>query len=141
MANLTFDDGEPIDITKLQSLYQLILSLQGELAAMKIQTQNVKLTPLIFANKVTNITVNDVAKVVTKLDYSIAKFDANAIPTIVVTPSASASNLDTTDIRYYVTNVTASSADLIAKYVGTAKSKSTTASFNYVAIHMKQTLA
>lgn len=140
MANITFDDGEPIDITKLQDLYRLILALQGELNAMKIQTQSVKLTPLVFANKITNVSINDVAKVVTKLDYSIAKFDANAIPTIVVTPSASSTNLDTTDIQYYVTNVTSSSADLIAKYIGTAKSKTTTASFNFIAVHMKQTL-
>lgn len=140
MTNLTFDDGEPIDITKLQNLYQLILDVKGEVDKNSIQNQNVKLTPFIYADKVTYIKVNDVAKVVAKLDYSAAKFDANAVPTITVTPSASASNLDTTDIRYYVTNVTSATADLVAKYVGTAKSKETTASFNYIVVHMKQTL-
>lgn len=138
MTNLTFDDGEPIDITKLQNLYQLVLDIKGEMSKNTIQNQNVKLTPFTYAGKVTYIKIDSTPKVVTKLDYSAAKFDANAVPIIVVTPSASSTNLDTTDIRFYITNITSATADLVAKYTGTAKQ--TTASFNFIAVHMKQTL-
>ena len=37
MANLTFDDGEPIDISKLQNLYNLVLDLQGEVSKTTFQ--------------------------------------------------------------------------------------------------------
>lgn len=140
MANLTFDDGEPIDITKLQSLYQLILGLQGELAAMKVKSQNVVLTPIIYAGKVTNRVITSTVSPVATLDYSVLNLPASTIPVVVITPSASASNTDTTDIEYFLTNITSRDAVVMAKYTGAAKSKTTTASFNFVAVHMKQTL-
>jgi hypothetical protein len=37
MSNLTFDDGEPIDISKFQNLYKLVLDLQGDVASNTIQ--------------------------------------------------------------------------------------------------------
>ncbi len=123
MTNLTFDDGEPIDVAKLQNLYQLVLDIKGEIAKNSIQNQGVKLTPFIYASKVTYISINDVAKKVADLDYSAAGFTANETPVVSVTPSASAGNLDTTDIRFYISNVTSSKAELYAKYVGSAKNK------------------
>lgn len=140
MTNLTFDDGEPIDITKLQNLYQLVLDLKGEIAKNSIQSQGVKLTPFIYAGKVASVSINDVAKKVADLDYSAANFFANETPFITVTPSASSSNLDTTDIRFYISNVTSGRAELYAKYVGSAKNKTTTASFHFIAVVMRQTL-
>lgn len=140
MTNLTFDDGEPIDITKLQNLYQLVLDIKGEIAKNSIQSQGVKLTPFIYAGKVASVSINDVAKKVADLDYSAANFFANETPFITVTPSASSSNLDTTDIRFYISNVTSGRAELYAKYVGSAKNKTTTASFHFIAVVMRQTL-
>lgn len=140
MSNLTFDDGEPIDITKLQNLYQLVLDVKGQIDKNSIQSQGVKLTPFIYASKVTNISINDTAKKVADLDYSAAGFFANETPFVTVTPSASSSNLDTTDIRFFISNITSGKAELYAKYVGSAKSKTTTASFHFVAVVMRQTL-
>ena len=140
MTNLTFDDGEPIDITKLQNLYQLVLDIKGEIAKNSIQSQGVKLTPFIYASKVTYISVNDVAKKVADLDYAAAGFFANETPFISVTPSASSGNLDTTDISFFVSNITSSKAELYAKYTGSAKTKTTTASFHFIAVVMRQTL-
>ncbi len=140
MTNLTFDDGEPIDISKLQNLYQLVLDIKGEVDKNSIQNQNVKLTPFTYADRTAMVQITDKATIVTKLDYTPAKFDANAVPIVIVTPQAGPGNLDTTDIDYYVTNVNSSSADLVARYTGTAKSKTTNGRFNFIAVHMKQTI-
>jgi hypothetical protein len=140
MSNLTFDDGEPIDITKLQNLYQLVLDVKGQIDKNSIQSQGVKLTAFTYASKVSSITVNATAKKVADLDYSAAGFFANETPFISVTPVAGAGNLDTTDIRFYVSNITSGKAELYAKYVGSAKSKETTASFHFIAVVMRQTL-
>lgn len=140
MTNLTFDDGEPIDITKLQNLYQLVLDIKGEIAKNSIQSQGVKLTPFIYAGKVASVTVTAEAKKVAELDYAAANFFANETPFISVTPSASPGNLDTTDIRFYISKVSSGSAELYAKYVGSAKNKTTIASFHFIAVVMRQTL-
>lgn len=138
MSNLTFDDGEPIDITKLQNLYQLVLEVKGEIDKNSIQNQDVKLTPVIYAGKITSVLVKESMGQET-LDYRIAKFFANETPFIAVTPVASASNADTTDIRFFVSNIGSQEAKLNHRYVGSAKNKTTTASFHFIAIVMRQT--
>ena len=74
MANLTFDDGEPIDISKLQNLYNLVLDLQGRIPTT-YQNQNVKETPIVYAGTVTSIKIPKAGVMSSPaiIDYSAAK--------------------------------------------------------------------
>jgi hypothetical protein len=139
MTNLTFDDGEPIDITKLQNLYQLILDVKGEVAKNSIQNQNVTLTPVVYAAKIGGLRITDQVKDF-RINYTEAQIPSNVTPIVVVTPTAGVDNVDTTDISYYVTDIRSNEAIIKAKYTGSAKSKATTGGFNYIVVYMRTTV-
>ena len=52
--NLTFDDGEPLTNVKLQSLYNAIKQLEGDVAKTSLinSMDNTKYTPIIYANSI-----------------------------------------------------------------------------------------
>jgi hypothetical protein len=140
MANLTFDDGEPIDISKLQNLYDLVLELQGEVSKTTFQNQNVKETPLVYAGTITSIKIPKAGVLSSPaiIDYSAAKFEASARPRVMVTPRLSSSNVKPGSLTYFVTDVTSSNAKIIMST--TSKDlENTTIAFDYVIVHMRQT--
>lgn len=139
MTNLTFDDGEPIDITKLQNLYQLILDVKGEVAKNSIQNQNVTLTPVVYAAKIGGLQITDQVKEF-RINYTEAQIPSNVTPIVVVTPTAGVDNVDTTDISYYVTDIRSNEAIIKAKYTGSAKSKTTKGGFNYIVVYMRTSI-
>ena len=142
MANLTFDDGEPIDISKLQNLYNLVLDLQGEVSKTTFQNQNVKETPIVYAGTVTSIKIPKAGVMSSPaiIDYSAAKLEASAKPRVVVTPRVTSSNLKPGSLTYFVTDVTSSSAKIIMSTT-TKELENTTIAFDYVMVYMKQTTA
>ena len=139
MANLTFDDGEPIDISKLQNLYNLVLDLQGRIPTT-YQNQNVKETPIVYAGTVTSIKIPKAGVMSSPaiIDYSAAKLEASARPRVVVTPRVTSSNLKPGSLTYFVTDVTSSSAKIIMSTT-TKELENTTIAFDYVMVYMKQT--
>ena len=139
MANLTFDDGEPIDISKLQNLYNLVLDLQGRIPTT-FQNQNVKETPIVYAGTVTSIKIPKAGVMSSPaiIDYSAAKLEASAKPRVVVTPRVTSSNLKPGSLTYFVTDVTSSSAKIIMSTT-TKELENTTIAFDYVMVYMKQT--
>lgn len=141
MANLTFDDGEPIDISKLQNLYNLVLDLQGRIPTT-YQNQNVKETPIVYAGTVTSIKIPKAGVMSSPaiIDYSAAKLEASAKPRVVVTPRVTSSNLKPGSLTYFVTDVTSSSAKIIMSTT-TKELENTTIAFDYVMVYMKQTTA
>ena len=141
MANLTFDDGEPIDISKLQNLYNLVLDLQGRIPTT-YQNQNVKETPIVYAGTVTSIKIPKAGVMSSPaiIDYSAAKLEASARPRVVVTPRVTSSNLKPGSLNYFVTDVTSSSAKIIMSTT-TKELENTTIAFDYVMVYMKQTTA
>jgi hypothetical protein len=141
MANLTFDDGEPIDISKLQNLYNLVLDLQGRIPTT-FQNQNVKETPIVYAGTVTSIKIPKAGVMSSPaiIDYSAAKLEASAKPRVVVTPRVTSSNLKPGSLTYFVTDVTSSSAKIIMSTT-TKELENTTIAFDYVMVYMKQTTA
>ena len=140
MANLTFDDGEPIDISKLQNLYDLVLELQGEVSKTTFQNQNVKETPLVYAGTITSIKIPKAGVLSSPaiIDYSAAKFEASARPRVIVTPRLSSSNVKPGSLTYFVNDVTSSNAKIVMST--TSKDlEGTTVAFDFIAIHMRQT--
>lgn len=140
MANLTFDDGEPLDISKLQNLYNLVLDLQGQVSKTTFQNQDVKQTPLVYAGTITSVKVPKAGVLSSPviIDYSPAKFEASARPRVVVTPRVTASNLKPGSLTYFVTDVTSSSAKIVLSTT-TKDLENTTIAFDYIVVYMQQT--
>jgi len=140
MANLTFDPGEPIDISKLQNLYNLVLDLQGQISKTTYQNQDVKQTPLVYAGTTASVKIPKagVLSGPAIIDYSVAKFEASAKPRVIVTPRITASNLKPGSLTYFVTDITSSSAKIIFSTT-TKDLENTSISFDYVVVYMKTT--
>lgn len=138
MSNLTFDDGEPIDVSKLQALYQEVLTLKGEVAKNTIQNQNVRLTPITYASSTTEgikLKLDVVGSIV--IDYSAAKFEAGAKPSVIVTPRISTiDKVKAGSFSYFVTDVTSSSAK-IAAYSNGKTLDGATINFDYIVVYMR----
>ena len=140
MANLTFDDGEPLDISKLQNLYNLVLDLQGQISKTTYQNQDVKQTPLVYAGTTASVKIPKagVLSGPAIIDYSVAKFEASAKPRVIVTPRITASNLKPGSLTHFVTDITSSSAKIIFSTT-TKDLENTSISFDYVVVYMKTT--
>lgn len=138
MSNLTFDDGEPIDISKFQNLYKLVLDLQGDIASNTIQNQNIKLIPVVYSGSTSGGLVLKSTVGSITIDYSAASLEAGARPNVVVTP-----RLSTVDkvkpgaFSFFVTDVTSSSAK-IAAYATSKILEGSTINFDYIVVYMKQ---
>lgn len=132
--NLTFDDGEPITNTKLQSLYTAIKKLEGDVAKTTIvnTTDNTKYTPIIYAAKVTDtLPAVGTSK---KIPITFTGFQTS---NIYVTATIQGLGLPKTgSINYSIVDLSSTGANIyVIHNDSTLAGKS--AAFHYIAVEMK----
>lgn len=131
--NLTFDDGEPLDISKLQKLYGIILDVQAQAnAATSTYNQTIKQIPKTYSGTTGEVSVSNKVQKVANIDLSAANFQSR--PRIMITPRGTDTNI--TYITFSISNVTTSGADLNAVVTKTGVS-SVRAVFDFVAVSME----
>ena len=133
--NLTFDDGEPITNSKLQSLYNAIKVLEGNVAKTTItdQTTNTKYTPIVYAGKTGTVDIPSVGKTGT-VDIVFQGFQTDSVfvtatPVRTSVPSKGAFN-------WSIVNITKAGAQI--KFNNTDSSYGGKTSFHFIAVEMKQ---
>ena len=132
--NLTFDDGEPITNTKLQSLYSAIKKLEGDLIKTTIEnkTTNTKFIPTIYSGVTPAITLG---KAYVKTDVSFDGFTFSSSDVfVIVTPGSSTATLNVGTIDYYVGSRTSAGFSL---YTSSAANDKKSIYFHYIAVEMK----
>lgn len=133
--NLTFDDGEPISIDKLQSLYNAIKELEGNVSKVTINNtmDQVKYTPIVYAGKF-NVTLQ---KTMSNTQVSFDGFNFSSDNVFVtVTPTNLAGAVKVGSIDYHVSTVNKSGFKF---YYCSVANATKPISFYYTAVEMKQT--
>ena len=137
--NLTFDDGEPLTNVKLQSLYNAIKQLEGDVAKTSLinSTDNTKYTPIIYAGQ-TELIEMPKTGVAKECTITYTGFQSNNLYIVVTLAEISLGSKGS--ITYSVVNKGSSSAKvqllhfdsgLVGKYFR----------LNYIVVEMKQSQA
>lgn len=135
--NLTFDDGEPITNTKLQSLYTAIKKLEGDVAknTLENKTTNTKFIPTIYSGKSPDITLTNSMK-----GYDVT-FDGFSFSSsnlfITLTPGNVSGSVKVGSIDYHVGTITSSGFRI---YVSSVANNGKSMYFYYTAVEMKQSV-
>lgn len=132
--NLTFDDGEPITNNKLQSLYNAIKILEGNVAKTSIvnTTDNTTKIPLVYAGKF-NVDLKSTWNPV-QVDFGGFNFSSNNV-FVTVTPANVSGSMKVGSIDYHVSTVTSSGFRF---YAASAANAGKQIYFYYTAVEMKQ---
>jgi hypothetical protein len=135
--NLTFDDGEPLDISKLQKLYGIILDVQAKSdSATSLYNQSIKQIPQVYANTTGEVSVTNKLTKVATLDYSAMGLEASVKPRISITPRGTSDGI--ANVKYFAKNVASGSADLMAI---TSDKDGVKAYFDFIVVYMKSITA
>ena len=134
-ANLTFDDGEPLDIAKFNAMYSLILDAKSDTAAATSLYNNaVKKIPQVFARATEKVTVNNTKLSVIKISYAEMGLEATAKPSVSVTARGTSDNIRY--VRFFTRNTGSSSAEIHA-VVDSKDVKEVDLYFDYIVVQMK----
>ena len=109
--NLTFDDGEPITNNKLQSLYNAIKKLEGDVAKTTLvdATTNEQYTPLVYASKSKGVKIPAALAAAQSVDITFKGFESDNV-IVTVTPLRSTSSLPVGALTVNVSDVSRSGA-------------------------------
>ena len=134
-VNLTFDDGEPLDIAKFNALYSLILDTKAATdSATSLYNSSIKKIPQVFARATDKTTIGNTKLSVIKISYSEMGLEATAKPIITVTPRGTSDNIQ--HVRYFTRNTGSSSAEIHA-IVSNKDVKEVDVYFDFIVVHMK----
>ena len=137
--NLTFDDGEPLTNVKLQSLYNAIKQLEGDVAKTSLinSTDNTKYTPIIYASSTSPLTMPAASKP-TRFPISYTGFQSS---NVYIVATLNGIELGTAgSITYSVLDKGPSSANIqLLHFDKGLVGKSF--KFDYVVVEMKQSQA
>ena len=128
-----FNDGEPVDIVKLNQIVDAITDLNKK--NPNLSSSTVSYTPEVWAGKVTVKTGSKAGAVVEAgIDYSGAKFEG--VPFISLTPQ-----INTSQSGNYVNTLIKSSTKDVAtiSVAGYGKILEKNVVINFVAVYMKPT--
>lgn len=133
--NLTFDDGEPISIDKLQSLYNAIKELEGNVAKVTITNNmdQVKYTPVVYAGKF-DVTLQKTLGN-TQVAFDGFNFSSDNV-FVTVTPTNLVGSIKVGSIDYHVSTVNKAGFKF---YYCSVANAGKAISFYYTAVEMKQT--
>lgn len=134
--NLTFDDGEPITNNKLQSLYNAIKNLEGDIAKTSIvnTTTQVKYTPIVWAGTSALVTIPAAGANPVPVPISFQGFQTDSI---YVTATPRRSSLPKNGaINWVIQNVSKSGATIL--FNNTDKDYKGSTYFDFIAVEMKQ---
>lgn len=132
--NLTFDDGEPISINKLQSLYNAIKELEGNISKVTITNnmEQVKYTPIIYAGKF-DVTLQKTMKD-TQVTFDGFNFSSDNV-FVTVTPTNLTGTVKVGSIDYHISTVNKSGFKFYSASTANALKP---ISFYYTAVEMKK---
>lgn len=134
-ANLTFDDGEPLDIAKFNAMYSLILDTQAKsAAATSLYNNAVQKIPIVFARSTDKVTINNSKLSVIKINYAEMRLEATAKPSVSVTPRGTSDNIQY--VRFFTRNTGSSSAEIHA-IISNKDVKEVEMYFDYIVVQMK----
>lgn len=133
--NLTFDDGEPITNNKLQSLYNAIKNLEGDIAKTSIvnTTTQVKYTPIVWAGTSALTPIPAVGQP-GEVPISFQGFQTDSIY-VTVTPRRTSVPKNGA-INWTIKNVSKSGATIV--FNNTDKDYKGSTYFDFIAVEMKQ---
>lgn len=133
--NLTFDDGEPLDISKFNSLYSLILDVQAKSAAAQSLYNNaVQKIPQVFSRSTDKQTISNSKLSVIRINYSEMGLEASVKPVITVTPRGPSDNIQF--VQFFTRNTGSASAEIHA-IVNNKDVKEVDLYFDFIVVHMK----
>lgn len=134
--NLTFDDGEPITNNKLQSLYNAIKNLEGDVAKTSIvnTTTQVKYTPIVWSGRSSLVTIPKVGGTGT-VDIQFEGFQTDNVHVVVTQYRSSVETNGS--VNYVITKVSKSGATIAYSNTSTSHAGKQTY-FDFVAVEMKQ---
>lgn len=134
--NLTFDDGEPITNNKLQSLYNAIKTLEGDIAKTSVvnSTTQVKYTPIVWAGRSALINIPKAGSSV-PAEITFEGFQTDNVH-VVITPYRSSAETNGS-VNYVVSKVSKSGATIqISNTDSNYNGRQTY--FDFIAVEMKQ---
>ena len=136
--NLTFDDGEPLTNVKLQSLYNAIKQLEGDVAKTSLinSMDNTKYTPIVFAGQVKDSL--PVAGTPKKIPISYTGFQSSNVYITATVGGVGVSK--SAMLNYSITDKGASSANIYVMHSDTALNNKAVY-FDYIVVEMKQSQA
>jgi len=131
--NLTFDDGEPITNTKLQSLYNAIKTLEGDVAKTTITNtlDQAKYTSIVYSGRSEKVKIGSGNSV----PITFQGFQTDDVH-VIVTPYRS-SNPTKGAFNYSVWNVSKSGATILFTNTDTNFANKETY-FEFVAVEMRK---
>lgn len=135
--NLTFDDGEPITNNKLQSLYNSIKKLEGDVAKTTLvdSTTNEQYTPLVYASKSKTVKIPAALAAAQNVDIAFKGFESDNV-IVTVSPLRGTSSLPVGSLTFNVSDVSRSGARI--HYSTTDKSMAgKDIVFSFIAVEMR----